>query len=360
VLRLEAASVTKESVLKVAIGTILLGHLLFYLMRYAGPASQIFYALANIRFAGLFALGYWCFVSRSGYGFLALALGIEIMIGITGFFSDFKAPIFIIAFAALAAGHRPKFRDAIFVGVLGSTLVLFGAFWSEIKLDYRGFVSGGSYEQVIVVPLSDRIDYLTHEASTFDRTRFAEGFDKLLRRQSYIDFLASTMLYVPEVMPHENGERIGKTLKNILMPRILFPDKPPTEFESEVTAQYTGLPLQIRQGTSISIGWVGELYIDFGVEGALLGALLFGVAVGFAYRQLRRRGRGSILLTYGARVTVLAVLLPFDSALIKFMGGAAIAFVGAFGLQILFVPRLSRFLRLKRQYAPAPASGPTR
>jgi hypothetical protein len=361
VLKLEARAVTQASILKVAIGTILLGHLLFYLMRYAGPANQLIYALANIRFAGLFALGYWCFIARSGFGYLAFALVVEILIGLTGFFSDFKAPIFVIGFAALAAGHRPKLRDAVVVGALTAMLVVFGSFWSEIKLDYRTYISGGTMEQVVVVPLDERIDYLTNEIRTFNGERFADGFDKLLRRQSYIDYLASTMKNVPARMPHEHGKRIGKTLLNMAMPRILFPDKPATEFDSEVTAESTGLPIQIRQGTSISIGWVGELYIDFGTIGALLSTLVLGLGLGFAYRQLRRRGQGSILLTYGARVTVLSVLMPFDTALIKYVGGAGVAFVGAYLLQVFAVPKLSKLLRIKRTFrVPEPAAGPAR
>ena len=161
-----------------------------------------------------------------------------------------------------------------------------------MKLDYRAFVSGGTNEQIITVPLSDRVDYLVNEAKGFDVTGFADGFDKMLRRQSYIDYMSAVMTYVPTVIPHENGQRIGKTIIHILTPRILFPDKAATEFDSDVTAHYTGLPMQVREGTSISIGYVGELYIDFGAVGAVIACLLLGLAFGTAYRYLRQHGRG--------------------------------------------------------------------
>ena len=119
VLRNEALTVTAKSVLTVSIGALLLGHFLFFMMRYAGTAAQLLYALANVRFAGLFALSYWCFLNRRGFGYLAVAFIVEIVIGITGFFSDFKSPIFIIAFAAIAVGHRPKARDLALVGGIG-------------------------------------------------------------------------------------------------------------------------------------------------------------------------------------------------------------------------------------------------
>lgn len=349
-LKNEAQIISPRSALRVAIGAILFGHLLFFLMRFSGPASQLFYAMANIRFAGIFALAYWCFINRRGFAYLGLVLAIEIVIGITGFFSDFRAPIFIIAFAAFAAGHRPKLRDSLFVGGLAAMLLVFGSFWSEVKLDYRHFVSGGTNEQVIVVPLQDRIDYLVSEVKTFDRTEFADGFDKLLRRQSYIDFLAAVVGYVPQTLPHEHGARVGMTIVHILTPRILFPDKPPTEFDSEVTAHYSGLPLQIRDTTSISIGYVGELYIDFGSIGAVIGCLVLGWGFGLAYRLLRQGARGgSLLLTYGVRSTVLVVILPFETALVKYVGGVTIAYIAAYLLQRYLVPYLSRQLKLNRK-----------
>jgi hypothetical protein len=352
VLRNEALRINTGSMLKVTISAILLGHLMFFMMRFAGPASQLIYALANIRFVGLFALAYWCFTNSRGFFYLAIVMTVEILIGITGFFSDFKAPIFVIVFAALAAGHRPKFRDTVLVGIFAVVLIVFGSFWSNVKLDYRNYISGGTMSQVITVPLRDRIDYMWQEVKTFDGARFADGFDKLLRRQSYIDFLSSTMEYVPQVLPHEHGARIGRSLIHILTPRILFPNKPPTEFDSEVTAHYTGLPLQMREGTSISIGYLGELYIDFGKVGAVIACLVLGLAFGWAYRLVSRHQHGSLQLTYGARSTALVVLMPFDTALIKYVGGVAVAFIAAFLLQKFLVPVLSRQLRLRRSEVP--------
>jgi hypothetical protein len=163
------------------------------------------------------------------------------------------------------------------------------------------------------------------------------------------------MAYVPEVVPHEHGQRIGKTLIHVATPRIFFPNKEATEFDTEVTAKYTGLPLQLREGTSISIGYLGELYVDFGSVGAIACCLAIGLAFGRGYALLRARGRGSLLLTYGARSTVLAVILPFDTALIKYLGGAGVAFIGAHLMQAFLVPWLSERLRNKRSATPAPS-----
>ena len=116
-----------------------------------------------------------------------------------------------------------------------------------------------------------------------------EGFENLLERISYIDFLAATMERVPKVIPHEGGTRLGEAVWHVLTPRILFPDKPEPPSDTQVTAYYTNLPNAVfaSANTSISIGYLGELYIDFGVAGALLAVFLMGLIFGRCYRAIR-------------------------------------------------------------------------
>lgn len=347
VLRNEAQMVTRVSILTVSIGAVLFGHFLLIMSRYTAQLNQLLFTLANIRFLGLFALAYWCFSNRRGYAYLAAVSLVEILIGITGFFSEFRAPIFVVAFAALAVGHRPKVRDMLMAAVLAVALIVLGAFWSNIKSDYREFVSGGTNEQQITVSLGERLDYLGTQVQQFDRSRFEDGFNRLMNRQSYIDFLSATMSYVPQSLPYEHGARLGSAVLSVITPRVFFPDKAATEFDSDVTAKYTGLPIQVKAQTSISIGFVGELYIDFGSVGAVIGCLVMGLAFGAAYRFIQQSGHGSVMLNYGARSILIVMLMSFETALIKYVGGVGIAFVGAFLLQRFAVPILTRHLRIR-------------
>jgi len=360
VLRNEAAMVTRSSILMVSITSILIGHSLLLLTRYTASLTHPLIALANLRFLGLFALAYWCFSNRRGYLYLVGVALIEILIGITGFFADFRAPIFVVAFAAVAVGHRPKLRDLVLGAAIGVVLIVLGSFWSSVKLDYRQFVSGGTNDQVITVPLSDRIDYLADRVQTFDRTKFDDGFNRLLKRQSYIDFLSATMGYVPQSLPHEHGKRLGSAFLHVITPRFLFPDKAATEFDTDVTYKYTGLPIQVQSHTSISIGYAGELYIDFGKIGAIVSCLALGLAFGAAYRFVQKNGNGSVMLSYGARSMLIVVMMSFETALIKYIGGVAIVFASAFLLQRFAVPILTRRLRIRaafrRPVQPVPAT----
>lgn len=343
----EARAVSRNSLLKVAVSAIVIGHVLLLLIGYTGPARQLVLAMSGIRFAGLFALAYWCLTNRSGYSFLVLALLLEVVAGFTSYFSDFRPPVLAICLAALASRHKLKAKDTAVLAVLVTLLVSLGSFWSDIKLDYRVLLGGGTNAQVVTVPVSQRLNYLADQAATFNGTRFGEGFDLLLRRHSYIDFLGAAMEHVPEVIPHEHGARVGKTILHIITPRIFFPNKPPTEFDTEIVQLYTGLPLMQWEGTSISLGYVGELYVDFGVYGALLACVGLGFAGGAGYRFVRNRGRGSVLLIYGVRAMAILTFIPFDSALIKLVGGAASALIAAALLERFVLPRLVRQLRLK-------------
>ncbi len=83
---------------------------------------------------------------------------------------------------------------------------------------------------------------------------------------------------MPDFVPHENGHLLGGSLLNIVKPRIFFPDKPETPDDSLVSAKYTGIRFDMAYNTSISIGYLGELYIDFGKIGAVIGAFAIGAS----------------------------------------------------------------------------------
>ena len=57
----------------------------------SGGARQIVLALSGIRWAGLFVLAYATLRLRSGLRWLVTVVAIEIALGMTGFFADFKA-----------------------------------------------------------------------------------------------------------------------------------------------------------------------------------------------------------------------------------------------------------------------------
>jgi len=334
-----------------------IGVLMNALAMIVAPLRSALLVLGGFGAGGVFFLAYWCFKNQRGYLYLVALMIAEIGVGLTGFFSDFQIPILLLCVAALCARDRLNLGDALVLTLVITVLLVVASFWSEVKQDYRKFMNGGTGAQVILVSLDDRIDYLGDQIKTFNAARLGDGFEILLRRHSYIDFLANTMDYVPVFTPHEHGKRIGRTVIHVLTPRILFPDKPPTDFDTEVTIRYTGIALTVYAGTSISIGYLGELYIDFGIVGALIACLIAGTGIGYGWRILRDSGRGSLLLRFGLYSLLALTLTQFGFALIKLVGGSLTAFIGAHLAQRFVLPSGSKLLRPKRP-APKIATAP--
>ncbi len=87
------------------------------------------------------------------------------------------------------------------------------------------------------------------------------------------------------------------------------------------------------ENSSISIGWLGDLYIDFSWQGAILGAFVLGLGIGWIQRALAAY-RGAPLLVNLAIAT--AAMLPFtvfERPLVKVIGGGLIVFGAAIVIQ---------------------------
>jgi len=161
-----------------------------------------------------------------GYRYLIAIMTFEILSGLTGFFADFRGPVLILALAALVARPSLRFSSIATVTSVAVVILLLATFWSAIKIDYRRFANAGTGGQVVAQSLEDRLGFIYDAALDFDAKKFATGFNILLARYSYIDFLGATMAYVPRIVPHEDGRLSGGAIENMIMPRLLFPNKP--------------------------------------------------------------------------------------------------------------------------------------
>jgi len=336
----DASRWSEGLVVQISIALIAIGTALQIATPHAGPATQIVLSFAWARNAGLFVLAYWCLKQGKSLWILAMVTGFEVVIGLTGFFATFRETFLVLLIAAAAARPRLGFRGFLITGGVFAAMLTVTVFWSAIKTDYRDFLNAGSHQQEVVRSLSDRLSYVGQAADQFDDDQFRTGLRKLGARISYIDFLASTMKYVPEVLPHENGRRLGEAFANIFEPRILFPDKPPTPDDTTVTAHYTGLHLEGTVGTSISIGYLGELYIDFGRVGAVIGAFVIGLFAGLAYRVIRGFKGIPLFFSYGIATMVLVNFAIFETDLVRFLGSAITICLAGIVLQRAVAPQV--------------------
>lgn len=308
-----------------------------------GGAREILNQLGNIKFAGLFMLSFWCLANRRNYALLALTVMFDVLIGMTGFFAEFKDTVLVVAIAALAAQFNPKTRDIVAVMLAVTVVVGSAIFWSAIKPEYRSFVNLGTGQQIIRVPLADRIDFLIDRMAEFDGDDLMDGFEALVARHGYTEFLGLTLQNVPAVVPHENGKLTVAAVRHVTMPRLLFPSKPPVPHDTDIMVKYTGLPALWNRSTSISIGYLGELYVDFGWVGGLVAAFVLGGVAGWFYAIIRDHRRTPCLINACLGVIILIPLSYFGTAYIKVVGGLVFAIAITIMTQRFMLPMVFWF-----------------
>lgn len=345
-LRLEGRYWTYRQVVRVGVSAIVLGYACGAIASIAGPAREVFGNAAGVKSVGIFLIAYWCLANSRHYGLLVPVMGFEVLFGMTGFFADFKNSILVLVVAVIAARPRLRLADAVAAGLVFGLLVFVATFWSAIKVEYRSMLNKGTGAQVVDIPLEDRVNFILKSLAGVDGEMLADGFDRLIGRHGYIEYLALVMQNVPYGIPHENGQLTMSVFSHITTPRFLFPDKPPLPSDTEVMAKYTGLQNTWDQNTSISIGNLGELYIDFGLVGGLIGEFCIGLLVAFVYRWLRDKDNCSSILSAGLCVMVALPTAYFGTAYIKLIGSFVFSSAIALLLQMYVMPRLAASQRL--------------
>jgi hypothetical protein len=178
---------------------------------------------------------------------------------------------------------------------------------------------------------------------SIDRKAFSDAAETMLRRLTYVEYFGAVLNTVPSIVPHENGSIFLDSIVRPFMPRLFFPNK--TEIDDTVrTNTYTMGMAGDSAATSISLGWIAEMYIDFGQYGMFAAIFLVGYFFGNVYRRLLLRGRCGHL--FGA-AAACAVLLPvgfLENSFTKVFGGVVVQLLVIWLLSKFVVPRFCPWL----------------
>ena len=177
-------------------------------------------------------------------------------------------------FAFITSFYRPRWKLIIFALLIGYFGLSLYVTYMRDRQEIRDVVWGGqSYES--------RIERM------YDTFSQPEAFDPLdsahLRRVD--DRLNQSALVGASIRYIGTGRQefaAGDTLLQALIapiPRVLWWDKPMTAGSGTLVTTYTGI--QFAHGTSVGIGQVMELYINFGTVGVVAGFLALGTLIAF-------------------------------------------------------------------------------
>lgn len=289
--------------------------------------TQILLPIFNLKWVFFFLLAYAVFVQQRRYALLWLTVGIEVLVGFSGFFSGFKQVFFVLAVAYMSVGVPLRGQRFVFVVLITLMVFALGVVWMTVRDDYRDYVSAGTGMQVVRVDMERRLLRLGDLMLNAEQEEFIEGAERLAKRIAYVDMFAYVLMRVPDPVPHEEGKLWGRAIRHIFMPRILFPEKARLKSDSELTMLYTGLSLASNaQGTSISMGYMAESYIDFGSVVMYVPIFILGILWGGIYRYFVTRGP-PIMLGYAVAVTVLINANQFEMHISKLMGSVIMNFI---------------------------------
>ena len=263
-------------------------------VRFAGnivaALDQPLQALMNLKILALFLLFTNVLMTGVGGRYLIVVMLFETITGFTGIFSDFKAVFLQLALAAVAARIRWTFSMGVASAAWVVVLVTLSIFWTGVKGDYRQMATGSDESQAISASLSDRLGYLGNRAITPSSINWNDAAYALVIRFAYVDIFGS-VITVQEASPEPEVMRQWRdALAHVLQPRFLFPDKPALSDSDVYVRLAKGDPTDaVREGTSISVGYMGENFADLGFPGMLAGILVLGLIAGAIYRYFMTR-----------------------------------------------------------------------
>lgn len=317
---------------------------------FGGLAQQI-QALLSLKWVFFFVLGYVVLSRRERYPYFFAAVLIEFIRGI-GFFSGFKTVLFFTLIIIFTVRYRLRPGTIISSTFILAALLIFGAAWTSIKPEFREFLNQGTQAQSVVVTQGEQFEKLGELIGQLSAEDVMLGIEPLFQRIAYVDYFALAMDYVPAYHPHEEGQVWLSSIRHVFTPRVFFPDKPQLLSDSELTMRYTGLQLASdAQGTSISIGYMGESYVDFGPYGMFFPVLLLGLFWGFMYYFFMSRAKSTVL-GYAFATALLISAYQFEMASIKLLGGVTMKFI-VLALVLHFLQdRLSTWLQKRPEPVP--------
>jgi len=281
--------------------------------------EQLIVALGFLKW-GLFYLVFTSAMQIHRYrGWLVFLIGWEFCMSLFSFFAEFKS-VLIYPIIFFFASYRGRLTRQQIVGacLFGFLTINVALIWTAVKMDYRTFLAQGEQGQVIRVSRLPAMEELLRlSVDAIDVEMYKKASLKMMERFFYLDLLSATMDYVPQGLSHEDGAVTLAAVKHVLMPRMLFPSKAVLH-DSLHTNKYTGRYIADYKTTSMSIGYVGDFYIDFGFF-APFAVFGLGIVIGLCYYWLSRLAPNPLL---GQFFTVPLFLLAylFEVSLVKMVG----------------------------------------
>jgi len=256
-------------------------------------------------------------VYRRDHPSLALRIMLCGMIATEVFFtvvSGVKSPIVMLVILILAVAHyagRSYPWKTIVVLVLVFILVF------PVMQAYRSAISSGSFTERS--SLADATEFLTELSGQVllgqpvsDNLQVVR--DTVIGRQaSLIQNVALVIRLTPSALPYLYGRDYWSLPLLVLVPRFLWPSKPMSGLQgADFTYTYVGSNL----ATSTAVTSFGDLYMNFGLPGIVVGMMVIGMFYRTVYDRFWHSKSSFSVVLY---LSLLSVITNYESGLVGFV-----------------------------------------
>jgi hypothetical protein len=186
-----------------------------------------------------------------------------------GIFIDFFMwATYLFLFVSLRYNLSFKLR-ALFILLAIPLLVVI----QSVKEEYRQATWSGKKETGagLITELAEK-----KEKERDDPFAKSEGVVRTVGRLNQGWHLGMVLRWVPKKEPFSNGEDFIGDIQAALLPRIFFPEKKMGGTQDKFY-NYTGYKLV--EGTSMTIGVLGDFYVNFGRWGSFIALFIFGAVI---------------------------------------------------------------------------------
>jgi hypothetical protein len=253
---------------------------------------------------------------------------------VTGFLSYGSAAVIVVC-SALAVSTRSYWRVVISIVVFTYVSLSIYVNYFEHREEIRKEVwSNASRREKVDTVVNSFSDFQFFDPSN---PQHLIDLDKRLN-ENYFVGLAARRIENGQVS-YLKGESLWEGLI-ALVPRIFWPEKPVYGGSPQIVSKMTGL--RFSSQTSIGVGNVMELQINFGMPGVAVGFFVLGWAIGkldLKAAIAERRGQLDSAIMYF--LPCVAMIQP-NGSIVEITGGAAAAFVAAYLWSWLWIHRVGQ------------------
>jgi hypothetical protein len=285
------------------------------------PLAFVFYLFAMLKYVGPFYI-YYSDLPFKRKAFYASLIIFFVQAIAQGMFGEFVMYL-ILSLIVVSIRYKLRFITKLTLFSVGLFLILV---LQSVKSTYRNITWGGKEEKGLSVSSDSKVnifselfyDRLLSPEEIFNQKAMFGVYARM--NQGFL--ISRAMDYVPRVEPYAEGETIIRSIQAVIVPRVLWPDKPEAGGHENL-ARFVGIKQRLKY--SMNIGPYGEAYGNFGPVYGVVFILLYGLLFSYLFKALLEKSqlRPTLLLwTPLLFFSALTVETDILSTLNSFVKGA--------------------------------------